>query len=143
MRLTDSELKKNIKSVLGSVYILLAKFGSPRSDVEHLFEMYFGKPDREWGILGETLAWKVRKASNHTGAEMYLRLGFSGSSKSKTVDVVATILSKKEYEDGNAEARYYQTGLGGNLPNSKRYSVSNLDEAIDCYIAVSREYKRF
>lgn len=143
MRLSDSELKKNIKSVLGSVYILLSKLGTPRGDVEHIFEMYFGKPDREWGILGEALAWKVRKVSNHSGAEMYLRLAFSGGSKSKTVDVVATILSKKEYEDGNAEARYYQTGLGGNLPNSKRYIVANLDEAIDCYIDISREYGRF
>lgn len=142
MELTDSQLKKNIKDVLGSVYILLAKFSSPKSDIEHLFEMYFGKPNREWGILGEALAWRVEKRKGGNGAELYLRLAFNGTKNSKTIEVTSTILSKKEYEDGNAEARYYQTGLGGSLPNSKKYIVANLDEAIDCYIDVSREYTR-
>ena len=143
MQLTDSERKEVVKSVLGSVYIFLAKFGSPKSEIEHLFEMYFGKPDKEWGILGEALIWKVHKRPHSYGAELFLRLAFTNVNKSKAVEVQATILTKKEYEDGNAEARYYQTALGGSLPNSKKYLVTNLDEAIDFYIDVSREYGRY
>jgi hypothetical protein len=85
----------------------------------------------------------VRKKSSSNGGELFLRLAFSGSKKSKAVEVIATILTKKEYEDGNAEARYYQTALGGSLPNSKTYIVANLDEAIDCYINLSREYSSY
>jgi hypothetical protein len=143
MQLTDIERKEAIKSVLGAVYIFLAKFGSPKSDVEHLFEMYFGKPNREWGILGEALVWKVHKGPYSYGAEFFLRMVFTNVDKSKAVQVVTSILTKKEYEDGNAEARYYQTALGGSLPNSQKYIVKNLDEAIDLYIDVSRDYGRY
>jgi hypothetical protein len=142
MQFTNSELKKNIKSVLGPIFCFIAKFCSPRGNVEHIFEMYFGKPNKEWGVLGEALSWKVKKSSNHNKDELYLRLSFYGANKSY-IEVIATILSKKEYEGGNAEARYYETGLGGILPNSKKYIVSSLDDAIDCYIDVFREYVRY